>query len=170
MMKVPRASAISKLGIRLRERRGRASAGDHPALTETDDENIASFESLLSRAIDVLNLENQALIEGNVSDVSGYYQAKSDLLKSLELRQPVIEPFLREDIPEIRRLKELIGDLATQLTRNGQLLEGMAEASRSIISEVERVRRRQGLEGLYDKTGQLRENLGETGRKIEKNL
>lgn len=170
MMKVSPTGAISRLGIRLRERRNRSAAGDRPALTETDDANIAQFERLIRDAVMLLDKENVALEEGDVGLVAEFFDAKSELLKSLELRQPVIEPFLREDIPEIATLRSLIRELSDQLQRNGQLLKGMAEASRSIISEVERVRKRQGLSGLYDKSGQLRPDVGNFEKKFEKNL
>lgn len=169
MMKISPSGAISRLGIRLRERRNR-SGGGRVALTDTDDDNISKFETLIADAIFVLEQENDALVEGDVQRVAGFFESKSELLKTLELRQPVIEPFLREDIPEISVLKDLISDLSVQLKRNGQLLEGMADASRSIISEVERVRKRQGLEGLYDKTGQLRENIGPFEKMFDKDL
>ena len=49
-----------------------------------------------------------------------------------------------------------------KLWENGRLLKGMAEASRAILDEVDRVRSRQSLHGLYDKTGQLRPTEGST--------
>lgn len=169
MMKISPSGAISRLGIRLRERRNR-STGDRIALTDTDGDNISGFEKLISDAIFVLEQENDALVEGDVEKVAGFFRSKSEVLKTLELRQPVIEPFLREDIPEVATLRSLISDLSVQLKKNGQLLEGVAEASRSIVSEVERVRKRQGLEGLYDKTGRLRDNVGPFEKNFDKDL
>jgi hypothetical protein len=170
MMKIPAAGAISKLGIRLRDRRRRSSDGEDPALTQDDEQNIEKFEKLVVETNALLDRENDALSKGDVSKVAEFFQTKQNLLKSLELRQPVVEPFLRKKVPEIDSLRGQVRALSENLQRNGELLEGMAQASTSIVSEVERLRRRQGLEGLYDKSGQLRTDVMIEGRRIQKNL
>lgn len=156
MMEVGPSSAISRLGARLGERRRRARDGERPPLTRDDEENIGSFSRIIEQTIALLGVENDALAAGDVGKVADCYEAKSRLLKDLTLRQPVVEPFLKEDIPEIAGLRDLIGSLAESLKRNGELLEGMSNASRAIISEIETLRRRHSLEGVYDKTGQTR--------------
>jgi len=170
MMKIPSPGAISKLGIRLRERRQRAGGDEDPALTSDDESNITEFEGLVRKTNALLQRENEALGRGEVERVAEFFSAKQELLKFLQLRQPLVEPFLRKQIPEIVTLRDHVKELSENLKRNGQLLSGMAEASRSIVSEVERIRKRQGLDGIYDKSGQIRPNLGSTDRKVEKNL
>ena len=160
MMKVTASQAISRLGARLGERRRRASQGERPPLTRDDEQNISEFTRIVDDTIQVLAIENDALKNGDVSRVADCFEAKSQLMKDLTLRQPVVEPFLREDMDEIAELKLRIRKLADSLEQNGILLQGMAAASRSIISEVENIRRRQSLDGVYDKTGQKRTGLG----------
>lgn len=170
MMKIRPVGPLSRLGVRLRERRSRASAGYSPALTETDEENIREFQDLVSRIIGLLQRENHALEQGDVSLVAGLYEVKRGLLKSLELKEPVVEPFLKEKMPEIEVLKDSLRELGQVLRDNGRLLEGMASASRSIMTEVDRVRRRQGLEGMYDSNGQLRSDVHSPKARYEKKI
>lgn len=169
-MKVSPSAAISRLGLRFGERRRRAQDGERPPLTTDDENNISDFASLISETIRLLDGENQALIAGQVSRVSEYYEEKERLLRELTLKQPVIEPFLTETTPEIIDLRTLIVKLSESLSRNGDLLKGMAEASAAIISEVEHIRKRQSLEGVYDKTGQRRQGMMTSSGKVVKNL
>lgn len=169
-MRILATGALSRLGLRLGERRQRTQAGDRPALTSDDEANIADFESLVGDAIRLLAHENDALVEGDVAGVAGFHEAKLQLLRELTLKQPVIEPFLREEIEPMASLRALLREFAEQLRKNGELLSGMASASRSILSEVERVRQRQSLNGVYDKTGQVRRDLDRRDGKIVKNL
>lgn len=169
-MKITPSGAISRLSLRLRERRYRESQGERPPLTSADEENISEFERLITAGIRLLDLENEALEAGDVTRVAGYFERKSELLREMSLRQPVIEPFLNDDIPEIVNLRGLIRELSENFKRNGRLLEGMAMASRSILSEVERVRQRQSLNGVYDKTGQLKTGLDRKSGSILKKL
>lgn len=156
----------SRLGLRLRARR--RAGGGASSLTDEDRDNLQRFESLLSQTLDLLAAENAALELGDIGAVAGLYEEKARLLKTLELHQPCVEPFLREGGDHTTTLRDLIRELSDQLQVNGRLLKGMAEASRAIVDEVERVRTRQSLHGLYDKTGQLRptEGLDTQSRKI----
>lgn len=125
---------------------------------------------MISAGIRVLQLENEALMSGDVARVADFFDRKTELLRELSVRQPVIEPFLKDDVPEIVNLRELIRELADNLKRNGKLLEGMAAASRSILSEIERVKKRQSLDGVYNKAGQVSPGLGSPSGKTIKNL
>lgn len=152
-------NAISRLGARLGERRQKAKDGERPALTGDDEINITEFSRLVQGTIDLLRVENEALVTGDVEKVAACYGPKSELLKSLSLRQPLIEPFLRERTEGIDELRSLIRTLAEHLSKNSTLLEGMASASRAIVSEVEAIRKRQSLDGIYDKKGAKRRDL-----------
>jgi len=169
-MKILPTGAISRLGIRLSERRRRSQAGENPALTETDYDNITEFEKLIGGAIKILELENEALERGDARGVADLFESKTRLLNDLTIRQPVIEPFLKEDVSEIAALRGLIRELAEHLHRNSELLQGMATASRTMISEIERMRKRQSLDGIYDKTGQRLPGMDKKAGRVVKNL
>jgi hypothetical protein len=158
---------MSRLGLRLRARRHADAGGS--TLTDEDRENLVRFEQVLARTLDLLAAENAALGRGDTAAVAGLYDDKARLLKTLELHQPRIEPFLRSGGDHTASLRELIRSLADQLQVNGRLLKGMAEAARAIVDEVERARSRQSLHGLYDKTGQLLPTGGSESH-LRKNL
>lgn len=157
---------LSRLGIRLRARRH--AGGGASALTPEDQENLGSFERVLSRTLDLLAAENEALQLGDIATVARLYDEKAQLMKRLELHQPRIEPFLRDEGEHLATLRDLIRELADQLQLNGRLLKGMAEASRAIMDEVDRVRTRQSLHGLYDRTGQLLPTVGVEANDLRK--
>lgn len=159
---------MSRLGLRLRARR--QVEGEASSLTDEDRGNLESFERVLGRTLDLLEAENAALAAGDTAAVAGLYDEKAHLLKTLELHQPRIEPFLREGGEHMVSLRDLIRRLAEQLQINGRLLKGMAEASQAILDEVERARSRHSLHGLYDKTGQLLSNVGLEARDVKKSL
>ena len=144
---------LSRLGLRLRARRQAAESS--AAVTDEDRANLDSFEQVLNGTLNLLAAENAALMAGDTSVVAGLYDEKARLLKTLELHQPRIEPFLRDGGEHLAELRDLIRQLGDQLQVNGRLLKGMAEASRAILDEVERARSRQSLHGLYDKSGNL---------------
>ncbi|MFA8386178.1 MAG: hypothetical protein ACEPO2_11185 [Pelagibaca sp.] len=161
---------LSRLALRLRERRQTETEDGDPPMTAEDRGNIESFEEILSRTLTLLSSENEALVAGDIGAVAGFYEDKAHLLKALELRQPVIEPFLRDGSDAAGTLRELIRELAEQLQVNGRLLKGMAEASQAILVEVERTRSRESLRGLYDKSGHLRDEASRGSAGTKKTL
>lgn len=170
MSKVTATSAISRLGLRFGERKRRSEDGENPALTSTDEGNIQDFSLLVQSAMDLLEIENEALLVGDARRVSACYEEKSRILRDLTFKQPVVEPFLRDETPEILALRAMIRDFAGLLQRNGELLEGMANASRTILAEVENIRKRQSLDGLYDKSGQRVKVPTQASGKVISNL
>jgi flagellar biosynthesis/type III secretory pathway chaperone len=159
---------LSRLGLRLRARRDADERG--AALTDEDHDNLDHFQRVLTRTLDLLASENAALLAGDTTAVAGLYEQKAQLLKTLELHQPRVEPFLRDAGDHLAGLRDLIRRLGDQLQTNGRLLKGMADASRAILDEVERTRDRQGLRGLYDKSGHLRAQVGPDLKILRKEL
>lgn len=159
---------LSRLGLRLRERRH--AGGGAASLTAEDRENVESFEQVLAQTLALLATENDALVRGDIAEVARLYDEKARLLKTLELQQPRIEPFLREGGEPVADLRGLVRDLADQLQVNGRLLKGMAEASRAILGEIERTRSRESLRGLYDKSGALRDTATPDLNNLRKTL
>ena len=66
MIKVTASAAISRLGMRFGERKKRAEEeGGSPAMTSVDEENVIDFSRLVSSAMQILEIENQAIIDGD---------------------------------------------------------------------------------------------------------
>lgn len=95
MIGVPKAAALSRLGLRLKERRSRLSDDNSP-LTQEDEDNIADFEGMLSQTLSVLQRENDALEASDIEGVAACFEEKARLLERLETRQPAVEPFLKD--------------------------------------------------------------------------
>jgi hypothetical protein len=82
------------------------------------------------------------------------YEEKSGLLKWLELKRPLVEPFVKKDAARTRRLPELLDELRGAVTENTSLLSRMADAAGSVAREIEKATQRHSLNGLYGKSGQ----------------
>jgi hypothetical protein len=155
---IPPTSPLSRLGLRLSERRARKK-DPNTGLTSEDESNIESFEAILTSTLDLLRQENDALQKRDIAKVTSFFEEKARLLETLEIKQPVVEPFLKLDVPAVQQLRALIRELAEQIKLNERMLHGMAQASRTILTEVEHLRTRQSLQGIYTKSGQLREGV-----------
>lgn len=170
MMKVIPTGAISRLSLRIGERRQKKSDGRSSGLTSLDEENLKDFEALIIAGIKLLDLENDALNTGDTARVAECYDRKLELLNELGQKQPLVEPFLRGEGEQASTIREKTRDLAQKLAENGRILEGMSQASRTVQNEIERLRKRQSLDGMYDKTGQLIRGLNKISGKITKNI
>lgn len=169
-MKITAPPAISRLAARFQERRARAAQGERPPLTQADEDNITQFGQIVEQLTGLLGQENDALREADLSLVALLFEQKQALLKRLETRQPVVEPFLRESAEVTQDLKVRIGKLAEQIETNAVLLSAMAEASRNIRQEVNRVRDRHSLKGMYGKSGQALDGGGSSSKKLDTNF
>lgn len=169
-MRVPPTAPLTRLGLRFNERRERAARGETSAMTESDEKNITAFTQVVEQLSDLLQQENEALQRGDIDQIAEIFQIKQELLRRLETRQPVVEPFLRKSADVTEILRERIGVLAGILEVNATLLGSMAEAAHAIRGEVGRVRDRHSLKGMYNKSGQAREGAPLPPRKLDTNF
>lgn len=168
-MKITPPAALSRLAARFQERRARAAAGERPPMTGADEDNIRAFTRIVVELTELLGRENDALRARDPHAVAALYEDKQALLKRLETRQPVVEPFLRESAEVTGQLRHHIRVLSQSLETNGALLQAMSEASQGIRAEVARVRERHSLRGMYDKSGQTIETGSSKPRGIDTN-
>lgn len=169
-MKIGAPAALSRIAARFQERRNRAALGERPPLTTDDEQNIADFSTTAVNLIQLLLEENEALRHADVAKVADLFPQKQELLQRIEIRQPVIEPFLRESAEVTEALRLRIRELAGAIEENSRLLASMAEAAQSLRGELDRVRERHSLKGMYDKSGQTRETGTRRKRGIDANL
>ncbi|CUI96032.1 hypothetical protein [Cognatishimia activa] len=144
---------IATRQFRMSERqRTRIGGADDP--TTMDLQNIDAFAGKLNEAITLLKKETAAINEGDLNVVSENFDEKSGLLKWLELKRPLVEPFVKKDAARTRRLPELLDELRGAVTENTTLLSRMADAAGSVAREIEKATQRHSLDGLYGKSGQ----------------
>ncbi|MDC0739469.1 flagellar biosynthesis protein FlgI [Cognatishimia sp. SS12] len=133
-------------------RQARTDAGG--TLTERDVENLDAFAVKLDEAVALLQREIEAINSGALSMVSDLYEEKSAILKWLELKMPLVEPFMSTDPAITRKLPEKLQGLKDIVAENSALLSRMAQAAGSVVREIEKATQRHSLNGLYGKSGQ----------------
>ncbi|MGH1466626.1 MAG: flagellar biosynthesis protein FlgI [Cognatishimia sp.] len=143
-----------RFGERQKARDTATAGGLSAGLTERDVQNLDAFAAKLSDAIDLLQQEIDAINAGDLNIVSALYEQKADALKWLELKMPLVEPFMAEDAAKARRLPQRLDDLKRVVEENSSLLARMATAAGTVVREIEKATQRHSLNGLYGKTGQ----------------
>lgn len=143
---------------------GPVDAPTQIALTLEDAQNLDAYVGKIKETVSILRTEIDAIKEGQLEVVSDVFEEKSKVLKWLELRTPLVEPFLNHDAATKLNIKGHLAELKQHIEEDGAMLSRMAVAARTILREVDKINNRNGLGGVYGKTG---EKLGATtGGKI----
>lgn len=154
---------ISKRQFRMSARKENrvAAGGGAMALrpTDLDIQNIDAFALKLGEAVDLLKQEIAGINDGKLNIVSELYDQKASILKWLELKMPLVEPFMNDDAVKARRLPDRLAELKEAVTENSALLSRMATAAGTIVREIEKAQQRHSLSGLYGKSGR---RIGDT--------
>lgn len=148
-----RESRKFRIGQRAAARRAASDAGSR-VLTVEDEANIEAFTLKVVEAIELLNEEIAAIRAGRLQRVGELFERKSALLKWLELRVPLVEPFLAGEVAQQHGLPAKLTELQQVVSEDGALLQRMARAAGSIVREIKKATERSGLNGLYGKSGQ----------------
>lgn len=123
------------------------------ALSPEDEANLDAYVDKIQETVAILRKEITAINNGELEVISNVFDEKSKILKWLELRTPLVEPFLNHDVARKLKIKEHLGDLRKYVEEDGAMLSRMAVAARTILREVEKVSSRNGLGGIYGKSG-----------------
>lgn len=147
-------STLSRFARRMQERASRLAAPRNATrLTAEDEENLAGFEDNVARVAALLDEETAVINAGRLDQVERFIAPKAELLKKIELRLPVVEPFLQEAVASRPELREKLVHLRRRAVENANIIRRMSEATTAIIDEVSRIRDRHSLSGLYEKSG-----------------
>jgi hypothetical protein len=148
---------LAKRKFRFSERsEARRNSGQQQGavLTAEDAANLDAFAIKMQEAIDLLTKEVTAIGEGRLNVVSDIFGEKAALLKWLELKLPLIEPFMNHEDTKARGLPELLTELKGIASEDGALLSRMSAAAGAIVREMEKATNRNNLHGTYGKTGE----------------
>jgi hypothetical protein len=141
--------------FRFGERQETPATSDTPlALTPEDEANLNAYVGKIKETVAILRKEITAIKNGELEVVSNVFEEKSKVLKWLELRTPLVEPFLNHEIALKLNIKRHLADLKKNIEEDGAMLSRMAVAARTILREVERINNRNGLADIYGKSGQ----------------
>lgn len=110
-------------------------------------EDIAALTALLDREI-------AAIGSGDLSGVAARLDEKSRLGARLEAQAAWIEAALGQGDEAASKLRDSLAELSALITRDAAMLERMRETTASVARDLERLRARHGLGGLYGASGQ----------------
>ena len=113
---------------------------------ETVREDIAALTALLDREIAEIG-------SGDLSGIKARLDEKSRLGARLEAQAAWIETTLGQGDAPAEELRESLGQLSALIARDAAILERMRETTASVARELERLRARHGLGGLYGASG-----------------
>jgi hypothetical protein len=141
-----------------RRQDAQAAKGEQ-TLAADDQEHLRLYAKRLDEAITVLRQEVAAIGNGKYHIVGELFSEKVELLKWLELRAPVVEPFLTHPTAQEMKIPEKLRGFKAVLKEDSELLSRMANAAATIVREIHKVLDRNSLEGIY----------GSSGEKLSKN-
>lgn len=148
---------IAPKKFRFGERQPMATADGTPGpliLTPEDETNLDTYVVKIGETIKILREEIAAIKKGELKVVTSLFEEKSKSLKWLELHTPLVEPFLDHAAAKQRDLKTHMAHLKENIEENGALLSRMAITVKTILREHEKILNRNGLGGVYAKSGE----------------
>lgn len=157
---------------RIAERRARAAAGlgEGPLPSEEDDRNLASFQEDAREVTALLREEIAAIHAGRLDSVTALFPRKAALLKRIELLMPVVEPFLKEQLRSDRALADRLSEMKAAVREDCELIERMSLALADVIRDIEKIRNRHSLDGIYEKSGRRVTGAAADLRQIDKTI
>ncbi|WP_127900758.1 hypothetical protein [Solirhodobacter olei] len=164
---------MSRFSRRIAARRAlgpEAGALPTAVMTEEDRRNIANFEADAGAVTALLRREVAAIQAGKLDAVTELYEQKTALLKRMEVLMPVVEPFLKVRLAEDEALRERLAALNAAVQEDSALLERMSSATSQIVGDLEKIRDRHSLKGLYGKSGKRVTGPEDKRRRIDKTI
>lgn len=123
-------------------------------LTAEDEKNLDAYVTKIQETVAILQKEMNAIKEGELETVSQLFDEKSRVLKWLELRTPLVEPFLNHELSQKLDIKGHLIDLRKNIEEDGAMLSRMAIAARTVLREIEKIHNRNSLRDVYGKSGE----------------
>jgi len=137
-------------------------------LSNDEKNQMSFFLESIDRMCDLLKKENNSIKSGNLDIINELFEMKKEGLRTIENKAPLVEHLINSDsFPEspkkIKELKMLVDE-------NGVLLERMNAAAKVISSELNKIKNKHSLNGLYEKTGKKINQGHISDNKLDQNL
>lgn len=142
-----------RFGERRAERAPQPS-GAPLSLTVEDETNLDTYVTKIAETVEILRKEIAAIKKGDLKVVTSLFDDKSKSLKWLELHTPLVEPFIDHVAAQKRNLRQHMAALKEIIEENDALLSRMAITVKTILREYDKALNRNGLGGVYAKTGE----------------
>ena len=130
-----------------------AASNEPMSLTDEDAQNLHAYVAKLKETANVLEREVTAIRQGELEAVGALFEEKSSLLKWIELRTPLVEPFLDHELARKLNLKGHLTELKARIEEDGAMLSRISIAARTVLREMEKIRSRNSLGSTYGKSG-----------------
>ena len=156
-----------RMSERLLARRENQISGHQLVVTAEDERNLLEFSHDVASVTQLLQKELAEVVNGELEVVSRLLPEKLKLMNSIELRMPVVEPFLLTGFAQNLQLPKQLVEFKASADKNTAHLERMAQAVGKIVREIRRATERHGLDGLYGMTGQKLTNAGGQTQKVD---
>ncbi|SDG92741.1 hypothetical protein [Alloyangia pacifica] len=109
--------------------------------------------ALIDRLARLLRDEIAAIGRGELARVEELFPRKQELLAEIEAAFAEPDVLLEGDDPAAARLRDSLAGLRELIHSDLALLRRMTEATGAVAKEIDRIRERQSLRGVYDKDG-----------------
>lgn len=129
---------------------------------DTDTEALDALTLLLQQEI-------AAIRRGDLAEVPHFAARKDALAQRLDAASPAIEAVLAAD-PNDTALRSRIAALQDLIRTDQALLDGMTQATGTMIAEIARIRARHGLGGVYGEKGQQLRSLPLLAERFDRSL
>ncbi len=130
----------------------------------------AGAMQLIDRLSRVLRDEIAAIGRGQLAEVEALFPQKAKLLEEIETTFADPGPLLEGEGTQPARLRERLAELQTLIQSDLALLQRMTEATGSVAREIERIRDRHSLSGLYDRDGTRAEKGVATAQRFDRSI
>lgn len=113
----------------------------------------AGATQLIDRLARLLRDEIAAIGQGQLARVEELYPRKTELLAEIETTFAEADHLLAGEKPAAEKLRRKLHDLRDLIQTDLAMLRRMTEATSAVAREIDRIRDRQSLSGLYDRDG-----------------
>ena len=136
--------------------------------TEDDKKQMSLFLEAIDNMCDILKKENTSIKSGNIDIVTELYEMKKEGLSIIEQKSALLDNHIKKKtFPEC---EEKIIKLNELVQENGVLLERMSAAASSIASQIQKIRDKNTLNGIYEKTGKKISDTQKYSSKLDQKL
>lgn len=130
----------------------------------------AQAAQLIDRLARLLRDEIAAIGQGQLARVEELFPRKAELLGEIETAFGSGKKYFDGDDAQSQKLRRKLDDLRDLIHTDLALLKRMTEATGDVAREIERIRDRQSLRGLYDRDGTPKEGPVTPSQRFDKSI
>ncbi|WP_370162306.1 hypothetical protein [Limimaricola soesokkakensis] len=122
-------------------------------MTQETESQPSGLEAEIAELVALLEAEIAEIRAGDLAGVTARLERKSELAARIEAARPEIEAGLAAGDDAAQELRERLDALADLIARDAAMLERMRATTGAVARDLERLRDRHGLGGLYGANG-----------------